>query len=655
MTDLIWTPDRIIHYPLIEHVHLSPNGRRVLFTVRTAHLTEDAGEFRNQIMLAFTEGDNEPIQLTFGEAANQPRWSPDGQFIAFLRKMPGSDKSGLWVMQAQGGEPWPLTLPDNAVHQAITNFCWSPDGKRLAFLAVPHDEEREGRRRQHDDAIRWRVDYNFAHLFVVEFAPAGERPVVSQLTQGRFHVVNIAWSPDVARIALIHWPTPLLESWPQGRLATIASDGSETELLNLGPATNRQAQLAYSPDGQWLATDVSTEGEVWAYGSRIFLYPAQGGEPQPLADTPDEQPVVAGWALDGSAVYAVNQHGLGSQLLALPVDGSAPQICIEASHHFEILHINGIGQAALVMQNFDEPNSVYVADLAAGGAPQKAIEPASAGYVAGPLPQVKTLRWRTPDDFEIEGILYLPAEYDENSGKTLPLLLHIHGGPMSIFQRQFAGAPYYYTPAALCERGIAVLRCNPRGSGGYGKEFRFANRQDWGGGDYRDLQQGVDTVIQQGIAEPERLGICGWSYGGYMTAWTITQTDRFKAASIGAPVINPMSFNATADIPSFIPDYFGCEPWQDLPFYMAHSPIFHVEKVVTPAIIQHGDADERVPLEQGLQFYNGLKRRGVPVEMYIYPRQGHAITEPRLLADALRRNLEWFTEMLLEETDKSNG
>ncbi len=201
--------------------------------------------------------------------------------------------------------------------------------------------------------------------------------------------------------------------------------------------------------------------------------------------------------------------------------------------------------------------------------------------------------------------------------------------------------------AALYERGIAVLRCNPRGSGGYGAAFRAGTDQyDWGGGDYRDLQQGVDTVIELGIADPDRLGVCGWSYGGFMTSSTITQTDRFKAASIGAPVTNPMSFNATADIPSFIPDYFGGEAWEIPDFYHAHSPIFHIQSVQTPALIQHGDADERVPLEQGLQLYNALQRRGIPVNMIIYPRQGHALSEPRLVIDAMQRNLDWFTQML---------
>lgn len=218
---------------------------------------------------------------------------------------------------------------------------------------------------------------------------------------------------------------------------------------------------------------------------------------------------------------------------------------------------------------------------------------------------------------------------------------------MSIFQRQFAGTPYYYSPAALCERGIAILRCNPRGSGGYGRDFRYANMEDWGGGDFRDIMQGVDQMIAEGIADPARLGICGWSYGGFMSSWAITQTDRFVAASIGAPVTNLISFIGTADIPSFVPGFFGGEFWERTDIMLERSPLFHAHKVNTPSIIQHGDADERVPLEQGLQYYMALERHGIPVEMYIYPRQGHALNEPHLVADAIQHNLDWFTAKLL--------
>jgi dipeptidyl aminopeptidase/acylaminoacyl peptidase len=300
------------------------------------------------------------------------------------------------------------------------------------------------------------------------------------------------------------------------------------------------------------------------------------------------------------------------------------------------------------MEDFHDSQAVFSATLNGADEVEAHIAAQSKpGFKDRPLPQVKLLNWQTADGFDIEGILYLPANYDQEKDGTLPLLLHIHGGPMAIFQRQYTATPYYYTPAALCERGIAVLRCNPRGSSGYGKEFRFANVQDWGGGDYGDIQQGVDTVINMGIADTENLGIAGWSYGGFMTSWTITQTDRYKAASIGAAVTNAMTFCGTADIPGFIPDYFGGEAWEIPDFYREHSPITHVGNARTPSIIQHGGADERVPLEQGLQFFNALQRQGVPVDMYIYPRQGHVIDEPRLVANAIQRNLDWFTSMLV--------
>ena len=191
-----------------------------------------------------------------------------------------------------------------------------------------------------------------------------------------------------------------------------------------------------------------------------------------------------------------------------------------------------------------------------------------------------------------------------------------------------------------------MLRPNPRGSSGYGTAFRQANEKDWGGGDFRDLMAGVDAVIAMGIADPDRLGVMGWSYGGYMTSWIITQTDRFKAASIGAPVTNLVSFTGTADIPSFLPNYFGGEFWDDGAFesYRAHSAMGHIGKAKTPALIQHGESDVRVPISQSYELYNALKRRGVPVKMVVYPRQPHGPREPRLLRDLAERNLAWMDQ-----------
>jgi dipeptidyl aminopeptidase/acylaminoacyl peptidase len=215
-----------------------------------------------------------------------------------------------------------------------------------------------------------------------------------------------------------------------------------------------------------------------------------------------------------------------------------------------------------------------------------------------------------------------------------------------VFTRAFTAGPTPYPVAGFADRGYAVLRANVRGSSGYGFDFRNANYRDWGGGDYQDIMSGVDAVIARGVADPERLGVMGWSYGGFMTSWIITQTQRFKAASVGAGVTNLMSFTGTADIPSFIPDYFGGEFWTDggLDKWRAHSAMFHVDKVATPTLVQHGESDLRVPVSQGYELYNALKRRGVKTRMVVYPRQPHGIQEPKLMLDALNRNLEWFDQ-----------
>jgi dipeptidyl aminopeptidase/acylaminoacyl peptidase len=215
-----------------------------------------------------------------------------------------------------------------------------------------------------------------------------------------------------------------------------------------------------------------------------------------------------------------------------------------------------------------------------------------------------------------------------------------------VFQQNFIGGRGVYPLATFAARGYAILRPNPRGSSGYGKDFRYANEKDWGGADYQDLMSGVDKVIEMGVADANRLGVMGWSYGGFMTSWIVTQTKRFKAASAGAPVTNLMSFNGTADIPSFIPDYFGGQSWENIEIYQKHSPMFNVKGVTTPTLIQHGEADIRVPISQGYEFYNALKAQNVPTRMIVLPRQPHGPNEPKMQLAAMQSNLDWFEKHL---------
>jgi len=272
------------------------------------------------------------------------------------------------------------------------------------------------------------------------------------------------------------------------------------------------------------------------------------------------------------------------------------------------------------------------------------VSTANAEHAALPIGRTEVVTWTSTDGRKIEGLLHYPVGYQ--AGRQVPLILNVHGGPAGVFQHTFVGGRGSYPLASFMARGYAVLRPNPRGSSGYGVEFRQANIKDWGGKDYDDLMAGVDRVIAMGVADPARLGVMGWSYGGYMTSTIITRTNRFKAASSGAPVTNLMSFNGTADIPSFVPDYFGAEFWNDPAVYARHSPMFNISHARTPTLVQHGENDIRVPIAQGYELYTALKRQGVPTRMLVLPRQPHGILEPKLQVVTMQSNLDWFDTYL---------
>jgi dipeptidyl aminopeptidase/acylaminoacyl peptidase len=400
----------------------------------------------------------------------------------------------------------------------------------------------------------------------------------------------------------------------------------------------------FSHDGRWIAYSVTEDPPRWRRQSRVAVVPATGGTPRLLAETWDAQPQIAGWLKDGRVLVEEAWHTV-SRLAALPADGGPGTFVTPESLMAAAASVNGAGtHVGFVSQSADKPVEAFVSALPRFAAVQVSRVQDTGGAAFG---RTEVMTWKSPDGKDVEGLLTYPAGYA--AGARVPLLVVVHGGPAGVFLQTFTGALNPYTVAAFASRGYAVLRVNPRGSSGYGYAFRNGNYQDWGGGDYRDIMSGVDALIAKGVADPDRMGIMGWSYGGYMTSWVITQTQRFKAASVGAGVTNLLSFTGTADIPGFIPDYFGGEFWEQggVDRWRAHSAMFHVQNVKTPTLIQHGEADLRVPISQGYELYNALRRRNVPVRMVVYPRQPHGLQEPKFIADALRRNLEWFDRWVL--------
>jgi dipeptidyl aminopeptidase/acylaminoacyl peptidase len=294
------------------------------------------------------------------------------------------------------------------------------------------------------------------------------------------------------------------------------------------------------------------------------------------------------------------------------------------------------------MQGSADPPEAFVSSVdAVSPHPVTSI---NAGLPKSSLGETKVVRWTGPGAVTIEGLLTLPAAYLE--GTRYPLLVITHGGPPSAFTQTFIGSPAHYPIAAFAERGYAVLRPNIRGSTGYGKDFRYANYADWGGQDFQDMMSGVDYLIDKGIGDPERLGVMGWSYGGYMTAWTVTQTKRFRAASIGAPITDLASLNGIADMTTFVPDYFHGEAWEKPEPYIQRSPLYQVKGVSTPVLLQHGAADTVCPLPQSKEFYDALVKMGVEVRMTIYPRSGHIVRESKFVLHIMQENLDWFDQHL---------
>ena len=640
-----WTPDLMMQVKRIGNVQVSPNGKQVVYAVRAAVMTDQKSEYLTHLHLANADGSG-TVQLTQGEkSCDEPQWSPDGSAVAFLTNRSG--KRNIWVLPSQGGEARPLTNHQGGVH----SFKWSPDGQAIAFTAAdaPTAEEIKAAKEKNDARV---IDENVKmnRLYVVASHPPVKGLAKARLLTTKNYSVGNAgarsglppfdWAPDGKTLVFSHTRTPFPDDWPSADLSLVAVEsGTVTSLVHSGAA--EYAPL-FSPDGKWIAFAASDNPPTWAGAGRINVIAAKGGKPRELADTLDgfgRYSEMVGWSPDGDKIYFTEVQGTTLKLAAMPMNGSPVVITRAKGMASSGIHLNATRtMVGFSRETLEQPPEAFISP--ADQCEPMQVSRVNAEFGKRSVGRTEILQWKSPDGLAIEGLLTYPAHYEK--GKRYPLLLVIHGGPMGVFTEQYVGAAGLYPVAAFADRGYAVLRPNPRGSSGYGKKFRYANYGDWGKGDYQDIMAGVDQVIDLGIADKDRLGVMGWSYGGYMTSWTITQTRRFKAASVGAGVTNLMSFTGTADIPGFLPDYFAREFWDDLKPYQAHSAMFHVKGVKTPTLIQHGERDERVPLPQGQELYNALKRQGCTTKMVVYPRTPHGIEEPRLMIDCMTRNLDWF-------------
>ncbi len=632
-----WTPEMQVKMKVPGAVQISPDGRRVVYTISEAVMTADKSEFVSQIWLGNTDGSN-AFQITFGDkSSTNPKWSPDGTSIAFTSNRK-DNKNNLYLLRVQGGEAEMLT----DLKGSVSDFNWSPDGSSIAYAmtdAKTDDEEKNDKGR---NDFRW-VDENLkmSRLYVMPVAKDtnGKRDA-RKLTTENYNVSNFDWSPDGKTIAFAYTKTSSANDWTTSDVSLLdVASGKITVLANTPAAENSPR---FSPDGKSIALAISDNPPRWAQENHIGIVAANGGTPKPLAASFDGQPVMADWSADGKTIYFTEAKGVKTGLYSIDVNTNKVTEFSETVGVFSISMNAARNMFGMVWQNPTLPPEVYVSAI--GKLAPVQISKVNADLAKMPMPKTEVIRWKSKDGREIEGLLTYPIGYQ--AGQKVPMILNVHGGPTGVFQQSFVGGRGTYPIATFASKGYAILRPNPRGSSGYGTEFRRANIKDWGGADYLDLMAGVDKVVEMGVADENRLGVMGWSYGGYMTSWIVTQTRRFKAASAGAPVTNLMSFNGTADIPSFIPDYFGGQSWENPEIYANHSAMFNVKGVTTPTLIEHGEADVRVPISQGYEFYNALKSQGVPTRMIVLPRQPHGPTEPKMQVAAMQANLDWFDKYL---------
>ena len=619
---------------------LSADGR-VAYTRTVPDLDED----RNGSSIWSVPSDGgDPMPLTRGDSDQHPRWSPDGRWLAFLRA--DGDAPQIWLLPADGGEPHPLT----EAPLGVTGFAWAPDSRRLACTVVVDDREDDTptapivitRSLFKSDGAGWRRGRT-VHLAVVDLDGG-----LDQLTDGDLTVQGPAWSPDGTEIAFCASLHDDADLDAVTDLVAVPADGGP-----LRPVTKWDGGAAfpsYTPDG---ATIVFAGGRPAASTghSRLWTVPASGGEPAPLLSGFDRNVMVGAPGYpgapprltpDGSAVLFCARDRGCTHVFSVPVEGGEVTPLV-ASEDRTVSGLGGPAADGTFVTLVATPGTTPDVHLFRRDAPEgRRLTTTNADLLAElELVRPEPRTFTAPDGLELHGWV-LGAEAD---GQPQPLLLDIHGGPHNAWGPALDTVHLYQQE--LVARGWAVLMLNPRGSDGYGEEFIRGVHGGWGRHDLQDFMSAVDTLVDEGIADPERLAVTGYSYGGYMTNWITSRSTRFSAAVTGGSVCDLTSFAGSADIGPLLGEAeFGVDLHEDPELYRALSPLTHVSTVSTPTLLLHGEHDRRCPVEQAEQWFNSLRRRGVPVEMVVYPGAGHLFIlngRPSHRVDYNQRLVDWVT------------
>ncbi|MFO8060929.1 MAG: S9 family peptidase [Bacillota bacterium] len=648
-----------------DDAQVSPDGGYVAFIRADYAKTDNNAHPASEIWLVSTVGgDERPITLGSG-SCRLPRWSPRSNTAPTERSVLSSDlafvsdrrdpEKGVhlpYVLRSAGGEGQPVA----GVTGSVVDMAWLPDGRHLLLLVTdPETEEEKSRGEDGNDRILFEEETKYQRLWLAD--TESDRATV--ISPSDMHIWEFDLSHDGQQVVALVTDEPHAWCWYDAELVVLDLPGEVEHERDLAvrplyrlPANIQMARPTWSPNGDSVAFLTCTCSDPGLVTGDVWLARTDGAEP-PLKLTP-RRPISVNWIewISANVLLAMGYEEGRLALARIVMQGG------EASYQplwnaergssgyragFSLA--DSKGTLAMTQENDTEAAEIWVGTIgdatSATHLDWKCLTSLNSHTADWPLGETETIYWRAPDGLRIQGLLVKPVGYTE--GTRYPLVVHIHGGPTILYTHRFYAAPDSWAQL-LASRGFAVLMPNPRGSAGWGTEFSSANVGVLGEGDFADIMAGVDHCIASGIADPDRLGVGGASFGGYMTAWTITQTDRFRAALMSAGIVNVLSYYGTSDRPNYASQFHAADAYtRDV--FRKYSPITYANQVNTPTLIIHGERDECCNVGQAMELHRALRDR-VPVRLVIYPREGHRVSERNHMEDVLCRMIDWFERYL---------
>jgi len=635
-----WTFENIMDQQQIGSIEISPDGEKTL--IGYADKRKNPTGFSRVVVISNKDKKvlfSTPEEINYTEA----HWSPNGKWISLLRVL---GENGKYLEITEGDAYAPVMVWDDTMHM----HQWSPDGTKISYLAGA--AEPFGAPCATKSYQEYKTDTENSRIYLIDIDIKNKRVSNSYpLTPVNIAVkFPYAWAPDSKTIALPYTPKGENDDHSEIKIGLI---DIKTRGMKEITSDGYPKELAFSPDGKNLALTLGFENgtgssiednSYYITPQRVCLFELSTNNKHCLANTPDQRPLIIGWDEKGENIIISEANHTEWALYTLPIDGSAAlpfsikpfSIVRDVSLSTSRTRMGFIGESSTL------PPEAYISSL-------KEFSPTKItdfhAYL-NELPPLKAevIQWKSFDGQLIEGILTYPVAYE--SGKPVPLYVDVHGGPGGVFLNGYSGFMGYPLPYALiAQKGFAILAPNIRGSKGYGLDFRAANFRDWGDEPFKDLMAGVDFLIEQGIADPDKLAIGGWSYGGYMAAWAIGHTDRFNAAIVGAGPVNLIAERGNCPANRFMEAYYGVY-WDDYKTYLHDSPLMYVQNMETPTLVIQGDKDRNVSPTAAHELYTALEKKEVPTKLLIYRGEDHGLKgESR--RSAAQESFEWITKYAL--------